>query len=114
MKNSFIIMALSQLSRMAESNKTKLTAPNEGEDIHKPQLWHLRESGSIEQDADVVMFIVREDYYKSKISNSEDYKAPDNGIGLAKLYVDKNRNGATGTVKLMYSSFTTCFKNYTE
>lgn len=108
------IIALSQLSRSAEANKSKLTPTEGGEDIHKPQLWHLRESGSIEQDADVVMFIVREDYYKSKEGNSEAYVAPNNGIGLAKLYVDKNRNGKTGTVKLTYSSFTTSFKNHTD
>jgi replicative DNA helicase len=112
------IMALSQLSRSAEANKNKVStnaaAGETGEDIHKPQLWHLRESGSIEQDADVVMFIVREDYYKSKEGNQEGYVPPNNGIGLAKLYVDKNRNGKTGTVKLTYSSFTTSFKNHTD
>lgn len=111
------IIALSQLSRSAEANKSKATtnaSGETGEDIHKPQLWHLRESGSIEQDADVVMFIVREDYYKSKEGNQDGYIPPNNGIGLAKLYVDKNRNGKTGTVKLTYSSFTTCFKNHTD
>lgn len=111
------IIALSQLSRSAEANKSKATtnaSGETGEDIHKPQLWHLRESGSIEQDADVVMFIVREDYYKSKEGNQDGYVPPNNGIGLAKLYVDKNRNGKTGTVKLTYSSFTTCFKNHTD
>jgi replicative DNA helicase len=107
------VIALSQLSRSAEASKsTKTTADGNSEDIHKPQLWHLRESGSIEQDADVVMFIVREDYYKAKEANAGEYKAPDNGLGMAKVYVDKNRNGATGVVKLVYSSFTTSFKNY--
>lgn len=105
------IVALSQLSRSAESSKAVKPADGaNNEDVHKPQLWHLRESGSIEQDADVVMFIVREDYYKPK--DQQDSSQLNNGIGTAKIYVDKNRNGATGVVKLTYSSFVTCFKNH--
>lgn len=117
------IIALSQLSRSAETSKTKIhsninnqesQSPSDNIDNYKPQLWHLRESGSIEQDADVVMFIVREDYYKSKEGGDNPYSPPSNGMGLAKLYVDKNRNGATGSIKLIYNSFITSFKNFIE
>jgi replicative DNA helicase len=120
------IIALSQLSRSAETTKTKAHSNynnrEKNQDIpqadnidnYKPQLWHLRESGSIEQDADVVMFIVREDYYKSKEGGDNLYSPPADGIGLAKLYVDKNRNGATGSIKLTYNSFITSFKNFIQ
>jgi replicative DNA helicase len=104
------IIALSQLSRSAESNTSR---NQEGQKDHRPQLWHLRESGSIEQDADAVIFIVRQAYYDAK-EKEGDYKAPDNGIGLANIYIDKNRNGATGSLKLIYNSFTTTFKNYIQ
>lgn len=111
MELNVAIVALSQLSRAAEAHSNKAGEEADTMDVKKPELRHLRESGSIEQDADVVMFIMRQDYYSSKKDNGEEYLPPDNGIGLAKLYVDKNRNGATGVVKLMYSGPTTTFKN---
>lgn len=64
----------------------------------------LRESGSIEQDADVVMMLHREDYYRRK----EEGHVDDN---IAELIIAKQRNGPTGTVKLHFQSATTRFNN---
>ncbi|MGE3466045.1 MAG: replicative DNA helicase [Pyrinomonadaceae bacterium] len=85
------VVALSQLSRAPEAR----TPP-------KPLMSDLRESGSIEQDADVVAFIYREDYYKPTDENQ----------GLAELIVSKQRNGPTGTVKLAFLKEFTRFENY--
>lgn len=76
------VVALSQLSR----------APEQRQGDHKPQLSDLRESGSIEQDADLVMFIYREELYKPSEENA----------GLAELIIAKQRNGPTGIVKLAF------------
>ena len=84
------VMALSQLSR----------APEQGGD-HKPQLSHLRESGAIEQDADVVMFIYREEVYKPTEENQ----------GMAKILIEKQRNGPTGVVDLAFIKEYTRFEN---
>jgi replicative DNA helicase len=62
----------------------------------------LRESGSIEQDADVVAFIYREDYYKPSEENA----------GIAELLIAKQRNGPTGTVRLVFLKEFTRFENY--
>jgi len=75
------ILALSQLSRAVESRPGNI-----------PQLSDLRESGSIEQDADVVLMMYREDYYE------EDSDRP----GLTDVYIRKHRNGPTGRVELMF------------
>jgi len=85
------VLALSQLSRAPEARNPP-----------KPLMSDLRESGSIEQDADVVAFIYREDYYKETEENK----------GLAELIVSKQRNGPTGTVKLAFLREFTRFENY--
>ena len=85
------IIALSQLSRQVEQREDK-----------KPQLSDLRESGSIEQDADVVMFIYRDDVYNP---NSEDKN-------VAEINIAKHRNGPTGTRKLTFLSHCTRFEDY--
>ncbi len=79
------VIALSQLNRNPE-----------GRDTHKPRLSDLRESGSIEQDADVVMMIKRESVYDDDNNLSEEEKC------LADLYVEKQRNGPTGSIRLMF------------
>ena len=85
------VIALSQLSR----------APEQRQGDHKPQLSDLRESGSIEQDADLVMFIYREEVYKPSEENA----------GLAELIISKQRNGPTGIVKLAFLREYTRFEN---
>lgn len=87
------VICLSQLNRAAE-----------GRDGHRPRMSDLRESGSIEQDADVVMLLHREDYYRM----SEPDFQPDN---IAEIIIAKQRNGPTGTVKLTFDNRTTRFKN---
>jgi replicative DNA helicase len=89
------VMALSQLSRASERR---------GED-KRPLLSDLRESGSIEQDADVVAFIHREAYYKRDEEMSETDKAK------SEIIVAKQRNGPTGTVYLSFLSRFTRFEN---
>jgi replicative DNA helicase len=89
------VMALSQLSRASERR---------GED-KRPLLSDLRESGSIEQDADVVAFIHREAYYKRDEEMSETDKA------RSEIIVAKQRNGPTGTVYLSFLSRCTRFEN---
>ncbi len=86
------VLALSQLSRQPERR---------GSD-HRPQLADLRESGAIEQDADLVAFVYRDEIY-----HPDD---PDNH-GLAELIVAKHRNGETGTVHLVFLGETTTFRN---
>ncbi|MGB7201759.1 MAG: replicative DNA helicase [Pyrinomonadaceae bacterium] len=87
------VLALSQLSRAPEARNPP-----------KPLMSDLRESGSIEQDADVVAFIYREDYYKETDENK----------GLAELIIAKQRNGPTGTVRLAFLREFTRFENYFE
>ena len=90
------IIALSQLSRAVEQRANK-----------KPIMSDLRESGSIEQDADLVMFLVRPEYYG--INQTEDGKNTD---GLAILSIGKNRNGSIGDINLTFVKHLTKFKNY--
>jgi len=88
------VIALSQLSR----------APEQRQGDHRPQLSDLRESGSIEQDADVVLFIYREEVYKQDEENQ----------GKADLIISKQRNGPIGTVKLAFLKQYTKFENLME
>jgi replicative DNA helicase len=85
------VIALSQLSRNPERR---------GSD-HRPQLSDLRESGSIEQDADMVAFVYRDEVYNSSEENK----------GLAELIIGKNRHGETGTVEMVFIGETTTFKS---
>ncbi len=85
------VLALSQLSRAPEQRT--------GRD-HRPQLSDLRESGSLEQDADLVAFIYREEVYKPNDENA----------GLAELIISKQRNGPTGTVRLAFQKQYTRFR----
>jgi replicative DNA helicase len=102
------IIALSQLSRQVESRDDK-----------RPQLADLRESGSIEQDADVVMFVFREEYYVGRsepsITKVEEYQKwqmeMERVHGLAEIIIGKQRHGPTGTVKLQFSGQITRFGN---
>jgi replicative DNA helicase len=89
------MLVLSQLSR----------APEMRQGDHRPQLSDLRESGSIEQDADLVAFIFREEMYKR---DNEDLK------GLAELIIAKQRNGPVGTVNLVFLHSQTKFENRAE
>jgi replicative DNA helicase len=85
-------LVLSQLSRATETRQGD----------HRPQLSDLRESGSIEQDADMVLFIFREEVYKP---NREDLR------GIAELHIAKQRNGPTGRIKLAFIREYTKFEN---
>jgi len=101
------VVALSQLSR----------APDQRKDDHRPQLSDLRESGSIEQDADLVLFVYRHDIYKRKEMKNDGEPGSESEPeldGLAELIIGKQRNGPTGTVKLVFFDKYTRFDNYTE
>ena len=101
------ILALSQLSRQVESRDDK-----------RPQLSDLRESGSIEQDADVVMFVFREEYYlknKQPREGTEEFIKWQNDMerahGRAEVIIGKQRHGPTGTVELAFEDEVTRFSN---
>ncbi|MGD2095203.1 MAG: DnaB-like helicase C-terminal domain-containing protein, partial [Phycisphaerales bacterium] len=83
---------------------SQLNRSPEGREGHRPRMSDLRESGSIEQDADVVMLLHREDYYHR---GQEDYE-PNN---TAELIIAKQRNGPTGNVKLTFREKVTRFEN---
>ena len=101
------IVALSQLSRQVESRDDK-----------RPQLSDLRESGSIEQDADVVMFVFREEYYlknrKPKEGTEEFFKwqaEMEQVAGRAEVIIGKQRHGPTGTIDLQFDADVTRFSS---
>jgi len=101
------VLALSQLSRAVEQRDDK-----------KPQLADLRESGSIEQDADVVMFVFREAYYVERkeptlgsIEHAEWRQKMDEISSLADIMISKQRHGPTGNVKVEFEAMYTKFKN---
>jgi replicative DNA helicase len=93
------VVALSQLSRAPEQR---------GGEHRRPQLSDLRESGAIEQDADVVCFIYRQEFYDGPV----DPKTNESIEGLAELLVAKQRNGPTGNIKLYFKKEYTRFDNY--
>lgn len=104
------IVALSQLSRQVEARDDK-----------RPQLADLRESGSIEQDADVVMFVFREEYYlknKEPKPGTEEYfkwqAEMDQVHGKAEIIIGKQRHGPTGTVQLAFQADITRFTNLAD
>ncbi len=105
------VMALSQLSRAVEQREDK-----------KPQLSDLRESGSIEQDADIVMFVYREEYYVAAQEprdpddpKMEEWRAHmEKVFGLAEVVIAKQRHGATGKVKLKFEANITRFSDLAD
>jgi replicative DNA helicase len=101
------VLALSQLSRQVESREDK-----------RPQLSDLRESGSIEQDADVVTFIYREEYYLARSMPKEDtdahlawQRAMSSCAGKTELIVGKQRHGPTGTIEVHFNPELTKFSD---
>ena len=104
------VLALSQLSRAVEQRDDKL-----------PLLADLRESGSIEQDADVVMFVYREEYYLERkqpkmgsIEHAEWQSKMNDVTGLADIILGKQRHGPTGTVKVEFEGIYTKFKDLSK
>jgi len=93
------VVVCAQLSRSTESRGNK---------SHKPQLADLRESGSIEQDADIVAMLYREDYYQTDEKTEEEGEKKVN-VNLAQLLVEKNRHGPTGAIKLAWNPMFTLY-----
>ena len=90
------VIALAQLSRAVE-----------GRDDKRPLMSDLRESGSIEQDADIVAFLYRDDYYNKEARM-------EGNISISEFIIAKHRNGPTDTIKLLFKKNTSTFVNYTE
>ncbi len=94
------VLAVSQLSRAVEWRAS-----------HRPQLSDLRDSGSIEQDADVVMFIYRDDYYYTREEWESQHPDKDYPEGIADIIIAKQRNGPTGEIKLHFVPSSAKFKD---
>ena len=94
------VLCLAQLNRQADA----------GREGHRPRLSQLRESGAIEQDADVVMFVHREEYY----CNSREEAQEKGVVGQADLIVAKQRNGPTGDIKLLWFEKHTRFESLSQ
>lgn len=90
------VIALAQLSRNVEGRENK-----------RPIMSDLRESGSIEQDADIVAFLYRDDYYNKPAGAVEE-----NNISISELIIGKHRSGATGTIELLFEKNISNFRNY--
>ncbi|MDD4035791.1 MAG: replicative DNA helicase [Bacilli bacterium] len=88
------VIALAQLSRAVELRENK-----------RPIMSDLRESGSIEQDADIVMFLYRDDYYNKQAKEASE-------TSISELIIGKHRNGPTGTIELLFKRDTSTFLNY--
>lgn len=88
------VIALAQLSRSVELRENK-----------RPIMSDLRESGSIEQDADIVAFLYRDDYYNKPASDSSN-------VSITELIIGKHRNGGTGTIELLFERDMSNFRNY--
>lgn len=91
------VIALAQLSRNAERRES-----------NQPRLADLRESGSIEQDADMVLFINRQDYFENKTAENKSNIVP------AEIIIAKHRRGSTGLFQLLFELNKSCFKAYTN
>jgi len=105
---SIPVVCCAQLSRGTEARGKS----------HKPQLADLRESGSIEQDADIVMMLYRPDYYKGENDEPADIPEDQDGVNKVQVLVVKNRHGETGTVEFAWDGEHTLFlpleKNYDD
>ena len=88
------VIALAQLSRSVELRENK-----------RPTMSDLRESGSIEQDADIVAFLYRDDYYNKPAGDSSN-------VSITELIIGKHRNGGTGTIELLFERDMSNFRNY--
>lgn len=88
------VIALAQLSRSVELRENK-----------RPIMSDLRESGSIEQDADIVAFLYRDDYYNKPAGDSSN-------VSITELIIGKHRNGGTGTIELLFEKDMSNFRNY--
>jgi len=97
------VLAVSQLSRAVEWRAS-----------HRPQLSDLRESGSIEQDADVVMFIYRDEVYFTKDEWEREHPDKEYPRGMADIIIAKHRNGPTGEIKLQFKPWLAKFDNITN
>ncbi|MDN6028526.1 MAG: replicative DNA helicase [Lactobacillus sp.] len=94
------VIALSQLSRSVEQRQDK-----------RPVLSDIRESGSIEQDADIVSFLYRDDYYRDERDDGEEVDTTEDDNGEVEVIIEKNRSGSRGMVKLMFSKPYNRFSN---